>query len=286
MIDLHAHTTASDGTCTPTELVQVAHQAGLKAVAVTDHDTVDGVAEAMAEGKRLGVEVVPAVEISIDYKGPKVNGRSGWMHLLVYDLQLDGPLARELRELQLWRAQRNDRIIAKLNELGLAITLEDVRAVSGGGQIGRPHFATAMLEKGYIKERQEAFDKYLAKGAPAYEDKRRLSIEDSLKKARAEGATPVLAHPFSLGLDEAGLKQQLSQWKALGLQGVEVIYPEQDAAFRSELSRVAVELELIQTGGSDFHGDNKPTIQLGSGIDGNVQVPDGVLDSLRICKGL
>ncbi len=284
-IDLHAHTTASDGTKSPAELVQLAASEGLVGLAVTDHDTVDGVAEAMAEGDRLGVEVIPGVEISLEYKGPKVGGRSGWMHLLVYHLPLDGPLANALREMQAWRAARNDRIIEKLCELGIEMTLDEVAAASGGGQIGRPHFATVMLEKGYIETRQEAFDKYLAKGAPAYEDKKRLEPDDAIARARAEGAVPVLAHPYSLGIGGDDLRTRLTRWRDQGLCGLEVIYPEMDREVRAIFADLADELGLITTGGSDYHGDNKPHIQLGRGIDGNVTVPATVLDEIRARVG-
>ena len=280
-IDLHAHTTASDGTLTPTELVRRAAQEGLVGLAVTDHDTVDGVAEAMAVGARLGVEVIPGVEISLEYAGPKVEGRAGWMHLLVYHLSLDGPLANELRELQTWRATRNHRIIAKLCDLGLEMTLEEVAAASGGGQIGRPHFATVMLRKGYIETRQEAFDRYLAKGAPAYEDKRRLSPDDAISRARAEGAVPVLAHPYSLGLTGEDLRTHLAHWRDQGLCGLEVIYPDHGPELRDTFTTLAADLGLIATGGTDFHGGNKPHIALGRGIDGNVTVPATILSEIR-----
>ena len=283
--DLHAHTTASDGTKSPTALVQLAAAEGLVGLAVTDHDTVDGIAEAMAEGDRAGVEVVPGVEISLEYKGPMVGARSGWMHLLVYHLSLDGPLARELREMQAWRAARNGLMIEKLCELGLEMSLDEVAAASGGGQIGRPHFARVMLDKGYVETRQEAFDKYLAKGAPAYLDKQRLSPDDAIARARAEGAVPVLAHPYSLGIGGDELRTRLAHWRDRGLCGLEVIYPEQDREVRAFFAGLADDLGLIATGGTDYHGDNKPHIALGRGIDGNVTVPASVLDEIRARVG-
>jgi 3',5'-nucleoside bisphosphate phosphatase len=282
-VDLHAHTTASDGTMTPQELVQQARKQGLAAVAITDHDTIDGVAIAEAEAERVGIEVVPGVEISLEYKGPKVGSRSGWMHLLVFYLPPDGPLAAELKELQRWRAERNIRIIAKLNELNLTITLEEVAAASGGGQIGRPHFAKVMLDKGYVTTRQEAFDKYLAKGAPAYEDKRRLEPDDAIARARAEGAVPILAHPYSLGLKMDDLIVKVKHWKDMGLCGFEVDYPEHDEAFRDRLRDLSASLKMVASGGSDFHGGNKPFISLGQGVDGNVKVSYHVLEEIKAC---
>jgi len=306
MIDLHTHTTASDGTFTPAELVRRAKAIGLTAVAITDHDTLDGLPEALSEGERQGITVVPGTEISLDYKGPRLeSGRSGWMHLLVYWVDgladprnqepgtrnqeraeganlaySEGALAVELRELQRWRAERNQRIIAKLNQLGLELTLDEVVAASGGGQVGRPHFARVLLDKGYVKHRQEAFDRYLTKGAPAYEDKRRLGVEDAISRARAEGAVPVLAHPFSLGLNDEDLRARLAAWKRSGLCGIETIYPEHSNEFRARLNGMARTLDLIATGGTDFHGANKPGQELGRGRDRNVRVEDRVLEDL------
>ncbi|HUU03144.1 MAG TPA: PHP domain-containing protein [Myxococcota bacterium] len=284
MIDLHAHTTASDGTLTPAQLMRHAADLGLSAVAITDHDTLEGLSEARAAGESLGVEVVPGIEISLDYKGPKTAGRSGWMHLLVYFIDPHGSLASELADLKRWRAERNGRMIGKLNELGVDITLDEIAAVSGGGQIGRPHFAAVLIEKGYVDNRQQAFDRYLAKGSPAYEDKRRLAPREAISKARAEGALPVLAHPFSLGLDDDKLREKLAEWKSMGLCGLEVIYPEHDDNYRARLAGLARDLDLVETGGSDFHGANKPEIELGRGIDGNVGVADSVLVRLNVLR--
>jgi len=280
-IDLHTHTTASDGTLSPAKLARLAAKEGLVAFAVTDHDTVAGVTSAMAEGARRGVDVITGVEISLDYKGPKVDGRSAWMHLLVYHLPLGGPLAKKLGELQQWRAERNVRIIAKLCDMGLNMTLDEVAAASGGGQIGRPHFAKVMLDKGYVETRQEAFDRYLTKDAPAYEDKRRLSPDDAISRARAEGAVPVIAHPYSLGLEGDALRENIAHWRDQGLCGLEVIYPEHGPELREKLTALADDLGLIITGGSDFHGDNKPDIELGRGRNGNVTVPASVLLDIR-----
>lgn len=283
-IDLHAHTTASDGTLTPAELIRHASEIELGAIAITDHDTVDGVPEAMKAGSQTGVHVVPGVEISLAYEGPKVSGRSGWMHLLVYYIDSKGSLAGELSELQRWRAERNHRIIRKLNELGIDITLDDVAAVAGGGQLGRPHFARVLLNKGYVQVLQEAFDKYLAKGAPAYEDKRRLTAEEAIKLANECGAFPVLAHPYSLGLGKHELRQRLDDLKSMGLRGIEVIYPEHDDKYRALLTSLAKDMELSITGGTDFHGANKPEIKLGSGKAGNVNVDASYLLALRKIK--
>ena len=284
MIDLHTHTTASDGTSTPSELVQIAAAASLTAVGITDHDTVEGLSEALAAAEKVDVAVVPGTEISIDYARPVKGGRPGYLHLLVYELDPDGPLARELKALQEWRQTRNHRIVEKLNALGLPIGYEEVVARSGGGQVGRPHFAGVLVDRGYVRDLNEAFERYLAKGAPAYEEKRRLSVAAALDLARREGAVPVLAHPVSLRLPDDELAQRLAEWQALGLQGVEVLYPRHDSALRSRLGELARDLGLLATGGSDYHGDNKPNVALGSGVDGNLSVPDEVLHALRALR--
>ena len=283
-IDLHCHTTASDGTDTPTELVQRAATLGLSAVAVTDHDVMDGVAEATAEGRRLGVRVVPGVEISLEYKGPKVEGRSGWMHLLVYFLKEDGSLAGRLRQLQQWRVERNRTLLDKLVEMGMPMTLEELHVLAKG-QLGRPHFAALMVQKGYVKTTQEAFDNYLGKGSAGYVEKQRLYPEEALSMTAQEGAVAVLAHPYSLGLSSAELAERLPAWVSHGLGGLEVEYPLHDATTRKALAALADSLGLVKTGGSDYHGANKPDIRLGTGRDDNIFVPASVLAQLEAACG-
>ena len=281
MIDLHTHTTASDGTLSPRQLVQAAAAVGLSAIAVTDHDTTAGLEEALDEAGPSGVRVVPGVEISIEFRGPRVGGRPGWLHLLAYFLPAGGLLAGKLERLQRWRRERNGLMVEKLRRLGMDITLEQVAALSGGGQVGRPHFARALLEAGYVDNLQQAFDRYLKKGAAAYVDKQRLTIDQALQLVRGDGAVAVLAHPFSLGLGDEELSERLARWRWLGLAGMEVEYPEHDSDLRRRLHRLAAHHQLVATGGSDFHGTNKDGIELGRGHDGNISVPDEVLAELE-----
>jgi hypothetical protein len=274
-IDLHTHTTASDGTLSPTELVRLARGAGLAAVAVTDHDTVDGLGEALEAGRALGLEVVPGIEISAEFQ-------PGTMHMLGYFIQPDRPVfAEKLRVLQEARRDRNPIIAEKLNALGLAVTMDEVRAAAGGEQVGRPNFARVLLDKGYVSSMGEAFDRYLTKGGPAYVDKFRLSPADSVELIHQAGGLAVLAHPFTLGLGEQVLETFVADLAACGLDGLEVYYPEHDPDQTRACLELAARHGLAVTGGSDFHGDNKPEVALGSGFQENLAVPAELLEALR-----
>jgi predicted metal-dependent phosphoesterase TrpH len=259
LIDLHVHSSASDGSYAPAQVVRQAKEGGLTAIALTDHDTVDGLAEAMAAGDRLGLEVIPGVEISAQFPG-------GTMHILGLFVDYhNGRLDERLAVLKQARLDRNPQIIAKLNALGLRISMAQVEAIAGGGQIGRPHIARALLESGYISDLQEAFDQYLGWHRPAYVSKFRFPPPEALAMIREAKGIPVLAHPFTLNLGSAyALKNLIVELKGLGLAGLEVYYsehtPEQEALYL----KLARELDLLVTGGSDYHGLNKPEITLGS----------------------
>jgi len=259
LIDLHTHSTASDGSYSPAEVVRLAKEGGLAAMALTDHDTVDGLPEAMAAGEEFGVEVIPGVEISAQFPG-------GTMHILGLFVEYhNGRLDQRLAVLKQARIDRNPRIIAKLNALGIPITMARVDRISGGGQVGRPHIARALMEAGYVQDLQEAFDKYLGWHRPAYVSKFRFPPDQALAMIREAQGIPVLAHPFTLGLGSASaLKNLVIELKGLGLAGLEVYYsehtPEQEALYL----KLARELDLQISGGSDFHGLNKPEITLGS----------------------
>ncbi len=258
LIDLHTHSNASDGTFAPAEVVRLAKDGGLKALALTDHDTVDGLAEAVAAGPQYGVEVIPGVEISARFPG-------GSMHVLGLGIEYgDGHLSERLAILQQARADRNPQIIAKLNALGVKITLEQVAKISGRGQMGRPHIARALMEAGYVGSIQQAFDLYLRNDGRAYVPKFRFPPAEAIAMIRDVKGVPVLAHPFTLGLGSAyALKNTLTELMALGLAGIECIYSEHTLEQEALYLKLAGELGLLVTGGSDFHGDNKPEITLG-----------------------
>ncbi|WP_026074609.1 PHP domain-containing protein [Brevibacillus massiliensis] len=243
--DLHTHTKASDGTCTPRENVRLAKEAGLAAVAITDHDIVAGIAEAVEAGREWGVEVVPGVEISSSADGQDI-------HVLGYFIPYQSEAFQEsLSELRKTRFERNRLMIERLQELGFAITLEDVyrRKQGADKNIGRPHIAEEMVERGYVASMQEAFDKYLGKGGLAYVNPPRISPQQAIDLIRQSGGVAVLAHPGLYGNDV--LVRELIRY---GLDGIEVWHPDNDEAAVDRYRKLADECGLIQTGGSDFHG--------------------------------
>ena len=273
LIDLHTHTTASDGRLTPSQLVRYAKEKGLRVIAVTDHDTVEGNEEAVSAGMREGIEVVPGIEISVDYS-------PGSMHMLGYFITGGGhALQEKLTLLQDSRADRNPKIIEKLNELGIALHYDEVLEVSGGGQVGRPHIAQVLMERGYTKTIQEAFDKYLGKGAPAYFDKFRLGADDAISMIVDAGGIPVLAHPFTLYCKSANdLEQLIAQLVDQGLQGIEVFYPEHNKQQTAEYHLLAKRNDLLVTGGSDFHGAHMAGADLGGE---GLQIPYSLFENLK-----
>lgn len=274
MIDLHTHSTCSDGSDRPADLVTLAARIGLAAIALTDHDTVEGLAEARATADEAGVRLVQGCEISCEVP-------VGTMHLLVYFIDDGpGPLQDRLGALQHGRATRNERIVGLLQEGGLDITLEEILAEAGGGSVGRPHFAAVMLRKGFVSSIQEAFDIWLAKGRPAYLGRDRLTPEESISLAHASGALAVLAHPRYLELEPPDLEKFVGELADLGLDGIESEYgrfsPEERVVYRD----LATNLGLCYTGGSDYHGTYKPDLALGIGR-GDLAVPDELLDALE-----
>lgn len=274
-VDLHTHSTASDGTFSPAAVVQMAADRGVTAIALTDHDCVDGVQEAVAAGHRLGVEVVPGIEMSAEYE-------PGTMHIVGLFVDPGAPsLKAKMERMQVARADRNPRIAEKLRDIGLDITYEEIVAASGGGQVGRPHFAKVLIEKGYVRNMQDAFDRYLKKGAPAYCSRFRFSPEESIELIHEAGGVAVLAHPFTLGLDKTEqLRREITSLSEKGLDAVEVAYSAHSVADEARLRILVEELGLLESGGSDFHGTHKPGIEIGVGR-GQLCIPPEVLESLR-----
>jgi predicted metal-dependent phosphoesterase TrpH len=273
MVDLHTHSTASDGTFSPRELVYLAKKVGLKGLALTDHDTIDGLPQAYQTAKEEGLPFLCGVEISVKFDGP------GHFHLLGYFLEPPEELKEVLDRLKAARAERNKRMVEKLRELGIDITLDELQSIASG-EIGRPHFAYLLVKKGYVKSIEEAFERYLKKGAPAYYPKALLTEEEAISAIKKAKGIPVLAHPITLKLSDEALKSYLIRLKELGLMGVEVYYSEHTKEYTKFLERLADELSLIKTGGSDFHGQNKPDIKLGLGF-GNLSVPDECFYELK-----
>ncbi|MGM9572564.1 MAG: PHP domain-containing protein [bacterium] len=272
-IDLHVHTTASDGTLTPGEVVSLAQKKGLTAIAITDHDTVWGIEEALAAGKKTGVEIVPGIELSVAYEKE--------MHILGYYIDYKNLfLQNKIKKLEQFRLQRNPLIIKKLNLLGLEIELGEVEEIVSGNIMGRPHIAQVMLKKGYVNTVNDAFAKYLAEGKPAYVEKKRISIQEAIATIHSAGGCAVLAHPKYLGLSKEKLDLLLDELISYGLDGMEVYYGGHSLSEQICYKDLAVKKGLIMTGGSDFHGASKPEIKLGQGIN-KARFNLNLLDSLK-----
>lgn len=273
-IDLHTHSTASDGSMSPKELVRHAKATGLSAIALTDHDTIAGVEEAVKEGLSIGLEVIAGVEISVDYK-PE-------MHILGYFFNNSSENLNEtLKKLRENRSERNPKIIQKLNELGFNLTIEEVQAEAKGSVVGRPHIAKVLVKKGYVRSMEEAFDRFLASGRAAYFKKDKLSPEEGIHEILNGGGVPVLAHPIFLGLKLKELDELLGNLKKAGLKGIEALYVENTTDDTGNLLRLALKHNLLVTGGSDFHGSFKANIEIGIGR-GNLRIPYELLDKLRL----
>ncbi|HEX4054851.1 MAG TPA: PHP domain-containing protein [Tepidisphaeraceae bacterium] len=272
-VDLHCHSTASDGTLSPTDVVRLAVERDLSALALTDHDTIAGVAEAAAEARKVGIDFVPGIEISAEYPHP------GTMHLLGYGVDPQSPTLRDLtKQLIAGRDDRNPRIIAKLRGLGVSITMDEVEAEAGGNVIGRPHIAAILARKGYVSSIKQAFDKYLAPGGLAYFDKERLSPKKAIRMILECGGLPVLAHPVQLRYqNDAQLERVVKDLIDMGLAGMEVIHSDHTAAMVEQYTALADRFGLIKTGGSDFHGTNK---QIDLGTAAGRRIPRRFFDDL------
>jgi predicted metal-dependent phosphoesterase TrpH len=283
MIDLHTHTDRSDGSTPPCDLVRQAAAEGLRALAISDHDTLAGYDAASPMAADCGVELVCAVELSTrpnEHREPGKRERS--VHVLGYWI-LSEPTAefrRYLETQQAGRRKRNVDLVAKLRQLGVSITLEDAE-VYGRNQVGRPHFARVLLDKGYVSNLQEAFDVYLADEAKAAVDRDEPTLEEGIRSIKESGGMASLAHPIRLPQRGADLERMVEQLLEAGLEGIEVFHSEHSPADCAEFAAIARRFGLIPTGGTDYHGDNKPGIRLGSGIDGNVGLPYRFLEEMR-----
>ena len=275
MIDLHTHSTASDGTLTPAELVRHARDRGVEVLSLTDHDTLSGLAEAIGEAERLGMDFVPGIEISAEFE-------PGTLHILGYYLNpSDKALEDKLTWLREGRDNRNDVILGKLTSLGHPLTMEDVLVFAQGESVGRPHIADAMVAKGYVVDKEQAFDMYLAKGGPAYADKERMSAGNAISLIRNAGGLAVLAHPQWLGLDRSALSSFVHDLREMGLAGLEAYYYSHSPDDTRFYVTLAKEHGMLVTGGTDFHGPGglKGT-EIGKGT-GRMNVPREIADQLR-----
>jgi len=264
-IDLHLHTSFSDGTLAPEELTSLAVASGLSAIAVTDHDTVEGISRSIESARQANIEVVPGIELSAEYDGREV-------HILGYLIDYENKnLLKQLDILRENRIKRIYEMVEKLNGLGLRLSPEDIFAVSIGSVVGRLHLAQAMVRRGLVNSLQEAFQKYIGDNCPAYVLGFKFSPKEAIRLIKETGGIPVLAHPYTLNNDAVLLKLIED-----GLMGLEAYYPEHSQAMTNFYLNLARENNLLVSGGSDFHGNGKPVVKMGC-----MKVPYCLLDTLR-----
>ena len=273
-IDLHLHTTHSDGSFAPADVIGLAHKAGVTALAITDHDITTAIPEAVAAGQQLGIEIIPGIEISSSF------GESE-LHVLGYFLDWQDVLLQErLVTLRTSRHRRNPQIIERLQALGIDITYDEVRAVAGSDSVGRPHIARVLMDKKVVTSAKDAFDRFLANGKPAYVPRDLPSPAEAIQWIKDAKGLAVLAHPTWVRTTEGTLTELVRQLKADGLDGVEVHYSTHTPRQTREYLSLAKQINLLVTGGSDFHGITKPDIEVGIG-KGSLHVPDSLLPKLK-----
>ena len=282
MIDLHSHTNESDGTFTPAELVDLAMERGLEALAISDHDTFAGFDQALPLAQSRGLDLVCGIELSTRVPG----SRARTVHLLGYFLHQ--PPATDFREwldeLIAGRRDRNRRLIESLHEQGIDIELSEVERL-GRTLTGRPHFARVLINKGYVSNFDEAFRRYLGETAPTYVERFAPYVAAAIQRVIDAGGLPVLAHPIRLGFrDPAAEEKFIGDLRGAGLGGIEVFHSDHRPADMERYAGIARKYNLAVSGGSDFHGDVKPQIALGTGNNGNLNIPKSVLDGLRAAK--
>ncbi len=278
-IDLHIHSTASDGTLSPIEILELAQSLNLGAIAITDHDTIDGSKDALSFGIPPSIKFLTGVEISAS--PPPLFTFSGSLHILGYDINLEDPILNQtLETLQHARKVRNPRILKLLSELGIELSITEIHTAFAGCQHGRPHIAQLMVKKGFAETVDEAFNKYLGKGRPAYVDKYRIDCTKAIEIILNAGGIPVLAHPILLEIEkDEVLEDLIITLKEMGLKGIEVYYPQHSPERIGYYMKIANRHNLLMTGGTDFHGRIKPEIKMGSGT-GDLFIPYELYEAL------
>lgn len=270
MIDLHVHTTCSDGTDSPAELVLAADDLGLAAVAICDHDTAAAYEDPAVATART---VITGIEVSVQF-GP------GTFHLLGYHIDPQHPAIRSFTaQLQAWRHERNLEMVERMAGLGLPVTMPALEAIAAGGVVGRPHMAQWLVEQGFAASLRDAFGRYLASGGPCYVPKRKVTEAEAIELVHAAGGAAVLAHPIQLRLDLDGTAAVVRRARDLGLDGLEAWHSDHSPELAERYRRLAAELGLVVTAGSDYHGDRKPTVQLGV-IPGDIPPDEAILEPL------
>lgn len=280
-IDLHVHSSCSDGTFSPTELVDYAMEKGLAAFALTDHDSIDGLEEAMEYAERLKnhpcrqvPEVIPGIELSSEYQGQDI-------HVVgLFINYRDEIFQNRLREFVDSRTNRNRKMCSLLQQFGIPVTYEELLEAYPDSVITRAHYARFMLEKGYVKSRQEAFERYLGDHAPCFIPREKITPAQAVQLILQTGGAPVLAHPILYHMSEEHLDELVKELKEAGLMGIEAIYSTYSAADERQIRALASKYDLLISGGSDFHGANKPGLDLGTGY-GKLFVPQELLREIK-----
>lgn len=277
IIDLHAHSTASDGTYTPAEVAKLAKTIGLAAIALTDHDTIDGLEEFQKAGAALGIETITGIEFATlwgKHHRPEI-------HIVGLGFDPNHPvLSERMKEIKESRDIRNQKMCEKLSSIGLYITLDEVAANAGGEIITRAHFANVLLQKGYIAKKEDAFSRYISTGLPGYVEREFLTPELCIQTIKEAGGAAILAHPTLYGLNMEQLEELCGELIPCGLDGIECQYSTYSPAETKAITALAEKMHLLPSGGSDFHGKNKPNIHLGSGKS-NLAIPYSFWEELK-----
>ncbi len=274
LVDLHVHTSESDGTLSPAEVVEMAKELGLAAIAVCDHDTADGVAEALSAGEKLGVEIIPGIELSVDYRGYGI-------HILGYFIEPGSEALQELLDWVVWeRERRNGEIVAAMDADGLNVSLQLMHEKFPEAIIGRPHFSAMLVERGLVESVSEGFEKYLSPGGKYYRKRQYIPMDMAFDVLRRSGGKAVFAHPLQYRFSHDELLELTALLREKGIVGMECVYPLYDSEQSEYLKAIAADFDLCITGGSDFHGTGKPDIAMGSGR-GDMEVPYEVLEKLK-----
>lgn len=277
IIDLHVHSTASDGTYTPAEVAKLAKTIGLSAIALTDHDTIDGLEEFQKAGAALDIETIAGIEFATlwtKHHRPEI-------HIVGLGFDPNHPvLSERMKDIKESRNIRNQKMCEKLSSIGLHLTLDEVAANAGGEIITRAHFANVLLQKGYIAKKEDAFSRYISTGLPGYVEREFLSPKLCIQTIKEAGGTAVLAHPTLYGLNLEQLEELCAELIPCGLDGIECQYSTYSPSETKAITALAEKMHLLPSGGSDFHGKNKPNIHLGSGKS-NLAIPYSFWEELK-----
>lgn len=278
-IDLHTHSTESDGTMTPQKLMEHAKEAGLSAIALTDHDTIRGLAKARPIAESLGLELIPGVELSTDYQGKEV-------HVLGYYIDEENKaFLGRLGDFVDGRDRRNEKMVARLREEGFDITMQGLYDEYPDSVVTRAHFARYLVEHGFVKDRETVFAKYLGDGCRCYVPREKITPFEAIKLIQLGGGLAFFAHPVLCHMNQQRLRTFIGELKSAGLDGIEAVYSMNTPQDEANMRKLAREYDLLISGGSDFHGSNKPHIQLGTGR-GNLCIPYDILAKMKEYRSL